>query len=394
MTLTTAGAALATATSYLLTLVAAARTVRAPAPQTALRRDPCRYLIVVPAHDEERVIGTTLSSLAALDHPQSSMTVVVIADNCSDGTARVAERLGARALVRRDAARRGKGHALAWGLGQLGDEIRRSDAVVFVDADCECSSNLLQAFDVRLHAGITVAQAGYWVANPADSWPAALRWAAFALVNVVRPRGAEALGLSCGILGTGFMVGRDVLERVRWEAFSLAEDQEYHLRLIDAGERVHFVHEAAVTSPMPTSLAASREQNLRWEAGRWTLARRWTPSLIREGMRRRDRVRLHAALEQLVPPQSVLLSAHVVVMIGAVLLRARAARAMAALSLLGQATFVLGGLRVARAPAHVYAALLHAPVLVLWKVWLLLQIALRRGPRSWVATRADAGPRG
>lgn len=388
MTLAASGTGLAIASTYLLALLAAARYRRAPAPDIPARREPHRFLVLIPAHDEERVLGATLRSVASLDHPADRVMVVVIADNCSDGTARVASQAGATAFVRTDPARRGKGHALAWGLERLGDELAASDAVVFVDADCECSPGLLRAFDAQLSAGTGVAQAAYLVANPAESWSTALRWAAFALMNLVRPRGADALGVSCGILGTGFMVARDVLERVPWDAFSLAEDQEYHLRLVDAGERVRFVDDAAVTSPMPTRLRASREQHLRWESGRWMLARQWTAPLLRDAVLQRDRVRLHAALEQLVPPQSVLLAGNVLVLIASLIARARAARAIVVLSIAGQATFVLAGLRAAGAPARVYAALLYAPMLVVWKVGVQVQIAIGRGPRTWVGTRS------
>ncbi|HEV2058447.1 MAG TPA: glycosyltransferase family 2 protein [Solirubrobacteraceae bacterium] len=391
--LLTAGAGLGAATGYLVGLLVAASRARAVAVDRAQTRLPHRLLILVPAHDEEQILPHTLRAVARLDYPQARSSVVVIADNCTDATAEVARTGGARVLVRCEPDCRGKGQALAWALRRLDEELGDTDAVVFLDADCEPSPNLLAAFDARLHGGARAAQAAYLVANPEESWTSALRWAAFALMNLVRPLGKSTLGLSSGILGTGFVLRCDLLEQVPWEAFSLAEDAEYHLRLVNAGERVVFAAEAAVLSRMPTSLAASQEQNLRWEAGRWHLLRTWAPTLLREGLRRRDVARLHAGLEPLVPPQSLLLFANAVVLAGAVVLRVRRARTVALANAVGQAFYVLGGLRVAHAPRCVYAAMAHAPLLVLWKLGLQLRILRGQGPAAWIGTRADHNPR-
>lgn len=390
--LLTAGAVLGAATAYLLVLLIAASRSRRVVICGAKPRAPHRFLVLVPAHDEEHVLPRTLRALAELEYPPASTCVLVIADNCTDTTADVARAAGGRVLVRRDPGRRGKGHALAWALLRLRGELADVDAVVFLDADCEPSPNLLAAFDTRLHAGARALQAAYLVANPEESWPSALRWAAFALVNLVRPLGQNALGLSSGILGSGFVLKRELLERVPWEAFSLAEDAEYHLRLVAAGERVAFVQDAAVVSRMPTSLVASREQNLRWEAGRWHLLRTWSPGLIREGLRRRDVARLHAGLEPLVPPQSLLLVANCGLLGAALTLRARTARAIALANLAGQVVYVLGGLRIARAPRSVYRAMAIAPLHVAWKLGLQLRILGGQGPRGWIGTRAGPGP--
>ena len=118
-------------------------------------------------------------------------------------------------------------------------------------------------------------------------------------MDTVRPLGKERLGLSCGLFGTGMAFTRELLRRAPWSATGLAEDGEYHLRLVAAGERVEFIPHAWVRSAMPTSLRASRVQQARWERGRLGLIRRWTPSLVASGVARRDPVRVHAGLEHL-----------------------------------------------------------------------------------------------
>ncbi len=379
-------------TGYLLLLLgAAAARRRHPAPGGA--EEP-RFIVLVPAHNEEVGIAATLASLRALDYPRDRYEVVVIADNCDDRTAPLARAAGATVLERTDPALRGKGHALAWALGRLLPARPDADAIVFLDADCQVSPNLLRALAARLVSGAAAVQADYVVANPGASWSSGLRFAAFALNNTVAPLGQSALGLSCGLLGNGMAFRRDLLERQPWTAFTLAEDAEYHARLVAAGERVVFAPEARVTSPMPTTLREARQQNLRWEGGKWLLIRTWAPRLLAAGLRRRDPGALHAGLRLLLPPQSLLLGGNLALAALAAALRHPLGRRLAALQLLGQAGYVLGGLALVRAPAGVYRALALAPVLMAWKIGLYLKILAGRGPRGWVRTdRERPAPR-
>lgn len=145
----------------------------------------------------------------------------------------------------------------------------------------------------------------YVVSNPDASPTAALRWAGFALIHDVRPRGKRRLGLSCGLFGTGMAFRKKLLREHPWTAFSITEDAEYHLRLVAGGDAVAFADEAWVASPMPTSPDAAHDQQLRWETGNAQLARAAT-SLLVGGRVGRDSRRVAAALDRLVPAQSVL----------------------------------------------------------------------------------------
>ena len=229
-------------------------------------------------------------------------------------------------------------------------------------------------------------QAAYTVANPAASHAAALRYAGFALINTVRPWGKDALGLSAGILGSGFAIERGLLDRHGWSAFSLTEDTEYHLQLLAAGVPVRFAPEAFVTSAMPTSFNASRIQQSRWKAGKLEILRRWLPQLVVTGLRRRDVRLLHAAFEWLVPSQSALAGSAALVVVAGGVLRSRAVVRLGLASVAGQILYVFGGLRLVQAPPAVYRALASAPLLVAWRLWLSVTLVVRGRPRGWQRT--------
>jgi hypothetical protein len=377
-------------TSYLLWLLAlAALPERRPARIVSAGQAPLRTVVLVPAHDEAAVIRPCLDALRAQDH--ASFEIVVVADNCGDATAAIAADAGATAWERDEPSAPGKGQALAWAIERLWAERPGTEAVAIVDADCLASPNLLSALDAELRAGASAAQAVYDVANPQASPSAALRWAGFALMHRVRPAGRRRVHLSADLFGTGMAFRAALLREHPWTSFSVTEDAEYHLRLVESGVRVHFVDSARVESPMPTSDAGARAQQLRWESGNAALARRSVGRLLGAGVRRRDAHLVHAALEQLVPPQSVLLAANAAgVLAGAALRRPRIVAAGAGISA-GQALYVLGGLRVAGAPPSVWRALTSAPRLVAAKLGVVARIGSGRGARSWVRTARPAG---
>jgi cellulose synthase/poly-beta-1,6-N-acetylglucosamine synthase-like glycosyltransferase len=380
-----AGGVLALATGYqLLLLVAAALPRRRPAAVPNSGR--LSFLVLVPAHDEELTIEPTLAALRGLDYPKERFEVIVIADNCRDGTAELARACGATVLERTNPSQRGKGYALAWALQELRRERPNAEAFAFVDADCVASPNLLTAIESRLRAGAEAVQVNDVVANPRASWSSALRYAAFTLINTVAPLGKDRLGISCGLRGTGMGFSATLLTRVPWESFSLAEDGEYHIRVVLAGGRVAFAPEASVASAMPTRLSDAWNQHLRWEGGKWQLIRRWTPRLLVAALRHRNPAGAVVALEPLIPPQSLQIGGTCTLTVLAALSDSQVAMAFGAAVLVAQFAYILGGLALVGAPVEVYRALLLAPMLMVWKVRLYLRILSGRGPRAWVRT--------
>ncbi|MEN6457933.1 MAG: glycosyltransferase family 2 protein [Thermoguttaceae bacterium] len=256
------------------------------------------FAIVVPAHDEEATIVQALECCESLDYPETLRRVYVVADNCSDGTAEVAERRGAICLVRHDEQRRGKGHALAWALPRvLADGC---DAVLVLDADCRIDRHALRVFDAELSRGGRVLQASYVVANPDEN----ARSYVLALANVLEndcfyaPK--SALGLAVFLRGTGMVLHRDVLQRFPWQAGSIVEDVEYACELIEGGERIRFVPEVRVISDFPVRAEQLAVQRRRWIGGGAHVAIAWVPRFVRQSLRTGRPALLDAAVTLMV----------------------------------------------------------------------------------------------
>jgi hypothetical protein len=354
-----------------------------------------RLAVLIPAHDEEGIIDSTVDSVVGQLYPPDLFSVHVVADNCTDRTADVARGCGAYAHERFDPAAPGKGPALGWLVERVLAERSPPDGLVIIDADTTMSPGFLRVVDTALAGDGSVWQAYYTVREPELSSSTALRYAALALRHYVRPLGRAALGASCGLFGNGMVFRADVL-RARQFSAHLTEDLELQLDLLLDGERIGFLPDAVVEAEMPATLAAARTQNERWELGRLQLAKRFVPRLVKRAVRPggTDRVAcLDAALDQLVPPLSVLAAgtAALALTAGVVPKRARSRAGAAGVVLAWGSTaalafHVIGGLRLARAPRAVYIALAQAPRLVAWKVGLWCRMLLRPRDVSWTRT--------
>lgn len=386
---------LALCTAYLLVLLGGARhAARKPSLAVGDSEAHNHFAVLIPAHNEEQGIEATLASLAGCDYPANRRHVIVIADNCTDQTAALARQAGVEVWERTHATKRDKGSAVMWALERLSTSQNGFDAVVMLDADCFVSQNMLAAMDLALHSGSQAVQVSYVVGNPDDSHASALRFAAFTLMATVRPLGKQAFGLSGGLFGTGMAFTMDLLRREPWAATGFGEDFEYHLRLVDAGRRVEFLHTAWVKSAMPTSFAVSAEQQARWEKGKLVVIRRWGSRLMLSGLRQRDFVRMHAGFEQLVPPQSLIMAGTAGSALAGVLLRSRKLLAWSLATLAAQSLFVIGGLRLVRAPASVYRGLIASPTLIAGKIVLYVRLLRGRGPTVFKTEREMANDQG
>jgi 1,2-diacylglycerol 3-beta-glucosyltransferase len=352
-----------------------------------------RFDVIVPAHDEETGIASTVVSLRSVDYPVDLFRVIVVADNCSDATAARAEEAGARVIVRTDPALRGKGYALKLAFDRSLAE-GRADAVVVVDADTLVTPNLLRAFAARFEAGAKAAQAEYGVRNPNASWRTRLMVIALATFHGVRSVGRERLRVSSGLRGNGMAFSREVIEAVPHEAFSLVEDLEYGMRLARAGYAVRYVPEARVAGEMVSSESASRSQRRRWEGGRVEMVRRHGWTLLKEAFVKRDRVIFDVAMDILVPPLTYLIGLAglgAAVSVGCVVLGGRGyAPAVVpwALSIAMIVSYVLRGVVISETGLRGLLDLAWAPVYIAWKLALSLSNPRKRR-EGWVRTARE-----
>ena len=94
-----------------------------------------KFMAIIPAHNEETVVRNLIESLKNQTYDKNLYDIYVIADNCTDNTAKVARDAGAIVLERFDPEHKTKGFALQWFLKQKIKENADYDAFFVFDAD-------------------------------------------------------------------------------------------------------------------------------------------------------------------------------------------------------------------------------------------------------------------
>ena len=229
----------------------------------ALPDDPPLQSVLIPAHNEEKVIAETVRHILASDYP--NLEVIVIDDGSKDGTREVVRTsLGADPRVRLIAiANAGKAAALNRGLAEA-----RGSVVVALDADTyfppESIRNLVRWFaDDSVGAVAGNAKVGNRV-NVITRWQAL----EYVTSQNLERRTLATLGCITVVPGAVGAWRREALVKLGgFPADTLAEDQDLTIALLRAGYRVLYDSQAIAWTEAPDTVSGLIKQRFRWAFG-------------------------------------------------------------------------------------------------------------------------------
>ncbi|QDU70707.1 glycosyltransferase family 2 protein [Mucisphaera calidilacus] len=353
---------------------------------------PGPITVLIPAHNEETGITTTIASV----QPQlrSEDRVLVVADNCSDNTADNARVAGAEVIERHNEHERGKGYALAHGIEHL--TANPPAVVVFIDADCTLAPDSLLPLARQAVSRQRPAQSLNLVDPPEQpSLKDRISVLAFLVKNLVRTRGLARLNLPCALTGTGMAMPWDLITTVDFASGHLVEDMQLGVNLTLTGKSARLCEQALVTSPAPSDQNAAGTQRTRWEHGHLQTIINHAPRLILHGITRFRIDPLVAGIDLTVPPLAMLCVLWLAITIALAAVATLTPFGLGALITLVAAGLLLlltvvtavirdGGQRVG------LVHLLAVPLYILWKIPLYLRFLVAR-QTTWVRTQRDNG---
>lgn len=237
-----------------------------------LKRHPF-VSILVPAHNEARVIVQTVESLLRLNYPRESYEIIVINDNSSDNSRELLEdiqqRFAGRALIviNTDKTNGGKGKSNALNIGFAqskgeyivvydADNTPEADALVRLIEEIENDESLgavIGKFRTR-NRDVNLLTRFINIETLSFQWMAqAGRWQ---LLNL------------CTIPGTNFAIRRTILDEIGgWDVKAMAEDTELSFRIYGMGYKIKLVPRSVTWEQEPQTLKVWFRQRVRWVKG-------------------------------------------------------------------------------------------------------------------------------
>lgn len=228
----------------------------------ALARHPS-VSVLIPAHNEERVIALALAAATAIDYPD--FEVVVVDDGSTDGTRSVVERYVESGQVRLIAKQQNEGKAMA-----LNDALPclNGEIVLIMDADAEPVPDILQHmlphFEHARVAGVT----GNPRVKNVDTFLARLQLIEFSSIVSLLRRSQRIWGRIMTVSGVVAAFRKSALLDVGGFSPEMpTEDIELTWKLQRRFWDIRYEPRALVWMTVPSTLSGLISQRRRWSRG-------------------------------------------------------------------------------------------------------------------------------
>lgn len=231
-----------------------------------------RIAYLIPAHNEAAVIYETVKELLAKqDYPRGKFDVFVVAHNCTDNTAELAQKAGAKVLVLDDPpGKRAFLHApIRFGIEHLlslqGEQAY--DFVLRLDADNRVNPQFSSRMNDAYQSGVDFARPYEGALNGTQNFYTKACAMMYAFDSRYGSRVRERLHLAAHVNGPGALFSMRMLQKCGYDVTSISDDAEFNMKRMFDGYKGHFVEDAVVYEDMPSSYKDTMSRNKRMGSG-------------------------------------------------------------------------------------------------------------------------------
>ncbi|EQH93027.1 glycosyl transferase 2 family protein [Clostridioides difficile DA00310] len=245
--------------------------------------------ILVPAHNEAKVIGRTVESLLLLNYPKSKMELIVINDNSSDNSKEILENIKDRynnynfTIINTDSLTGGKGKSNALNIGYT---ISKGDFIAVYDADNTPDKNalryLVQTIVMNDELGAVIGK--FRTRNKNKNL-----LTKFINIETLSFQGMSQAGRwqlfnLCTIPGTNFILRRSIIEEIGgWDSKAIAEDTEISFRIYKLGYKIKLVPQSITWEQEPETVKVWIKQRTRWAKGNIYVLMKYIKNIFKQG---------------------------------------------------------------------------------------------------------------
>ncbi len=233
-----------------------------------------KFGIIIPARNEEEVIGDTVRKLFEQNYPRELYDVFVVAHNCTDKTAERAKEAGAIVFCCNDddPKHRRVSYALQYGFRKILAEYDNYEAFIRFDADNLMNDDFIARMNDAFDSGVKIAKCFENSKNIDQNVWAGVSGLYYIRDSRIACHVRSALHTDQMLTGAGMMVSADILRRHDgWKCMGVSEDAEFTLQAMLEGERTRYVPDAIVYEDQPSTLKDTVNRNKRMGNGLFKL---------------------------------------------------------------------------------------------------------------------------
>jgi len=219
-----------------------------------------RIAILVPAYKEDSIILSTARNFLDIDYPENCYDIYIIADSFQFQTIQQLKQLRIN-VIEVSFENSTKIKSLNQAFRKI---IKPYDVALICDADNVCSKDFLKHINFEFANGVKAVQ-GRRVAKNLDTNFAVLDGLSEAINNHIFRRGANALGLSSALIGSGMAFEFSVVKKVLSEISAVSGfDKPLQLKIVESGIKIKYLENALVFDEKIDNPKAFTQQKKRW----------------------------------------------------------------------------------------------------------------------------------
>ena len=233
-------------------------------------KEKYKYGIIIPARNEEKVVGNLIKSVQKNNYPQDKLHIFVIAHNCTDKTAQISRELGATVYEYNNPKENTMGYAFRYLFKKINEDydVKKYDGFFLFNADNILSKDYFNKMNDAFvyYKGKRVITSCRNSKNFGTNIMSTLYGLYFMHGCRLECRGRSVLGCSTRVQGTGYVISSKIVEK-GWKYVTLTEDWEFSADQILQGRNIVYCDDAVFYDEQPTTIKVMLRQRLRWAKG-------------------------------------------------------------------------------------------------------------------------------
>ncbi|MFH0989508.1 MAG: glycosyltransferase [bacterium] len=227
--------------------------------------------ILIPAHNEEKVIAKTIESMLKLKYPKEQLQIVVINDGSTDATKEISARCAREdsrvELYDIPLGEGGKGKSRTLNLGL---SAARGDIIAIYDADNTPHEDSLRYLvsQLLLHKELGAVLGKFRTVNKNRNWLTKFINIETLSFQSMLQAGRWQMHNIATLPGTNYVVWSWLIRKLEgWDEEALTEDSELSIRMYEEGYKIKFIPYAITYEQEPEEWKVWIKQRVRWVRG-------------------------------------------------------------------------------------------------------------------------------